>query len=82
MLQLRGRCDMFMPLRPILEAGDGTAYYGDYLSRTEFFGQIEAVIALPFANVTAYTHYCTAPGGKWNFGVSFGLFIQAPKFLR
>lgn len=82
MLQLRARCDMFVPLRPILEADDGTAHYGDYLSRSEFFGQIEAVLALPFANVTAYTHYCTAPGGKWNFGVSFGLFIQAPKFLR
>ncbi len=83
MFQLRGNFDMFMPLRPIREnKTDHTAYYGDYLSNVEFFGQLEAVMTLPFANVSAYTHYSTVPGGKWNFGLTFGLFLQAPKFLR
>lgn len=81
-MQLRGRADVFVPARPILSAGDGTARYGDWFSRLYFFGQVEAVMTLPFANVSAYMHYAGVPSGRWNFGVSFGLFLQAPRFLR
>lgn len=82
MMQLRGKADIFVPLRPIECAPDGAAVYGDYLSRVSFFGQIEAVVTLPFANVTAYTHYATPRGGHWNFGLTFGFFLRAPRFLR
>jgi len=81
-LQLRGKADVFVPLRPILRNADGSARYGDYLSSVEYFGQLEAMITLPFGNVTAYSHYSSVLDGKWNFGLTFGIFIQAPKFLR
>ena len=82
MIQIRGKFDCFMPLRPILENPDGTARYGKYLSHATFFGQLEAALTFSFGNVSAYAHYCTADHGNWNFGLSFGLFIQAPRFLR
>ncbi len=82
MLQLRGMANVFVPLRPILRNADGSARYGDYCSRAEFFGQLEAMITLPFGNVSAYGHYSSVSEGKWNFGLTFGIFIQAPKFLR
>ena len=81
-MQLRGRADVFVPMRPIFAQADGTARYGDWFSRVSFFGQIEAIVTLPFANVSAYTHYAGVPSGRWNFGLTFGLFLQAPKFLR
>lgn len=82
MMQIRGRADVFVPARPILSNDDGTARYGDWFSRVYFFGQVEAVMTLPFANISAYTHYAGVPSGRWNFGISFGLFLQAPRFLR
>lgn len=83
MLQLRGQLDMFLPYRPIV-GGDvpGSAAYGRRFSRAEFFGQIEALVTLPFANLSAYTHYSTAARGKWNFGLTFGFYLRAPGFLR
>lgn len=82
MIQFRGRADMFVPLRPILATADGIAYYGDYLSRIRCFAQIEGVVSLPFANVSLYTHYANIPGHRWNFGLTFGYFLRAPRLLR
>lgn len=81
-MQLRGTADLFVPLRPIKAAPEGTAFYGDYLSRVSFFGQLEAVATFSFANVSVYTHYTGVDGGRWNFGLAFGFFLQAPRFLR
>ena len=82
MLQLRTRADLFAPLRPILCNPDGSARYGDWLSRARFFGELRGVVTLPFADVSAYVHYSTLSDGKWNFGLTFGYFLQAPRFLR
>lgn len=82
MFELRGKADIFVPLRPILANPDGTARYGGWLSKVSFFGQVEGVVTLPFANISAYCHYAGVQNGRWNFGLSFGLFLQAPKFLR
>lgn len=82
MLQLRGKFDAFVPFRRIMPSADGGAHYGDWFAHADFFGQIEAVVTLPFAAITAYSHYSTVPEGRWNFGLSFGIFLQAPRFLR
>ena len=82
MMQLRTRADIFVPLRPILPAPDGAARYGKWLSRADFFGELRGVVTLPFADISAYLHYSTANGSKWNFGLTFGYFLQAPRFLR
>ncbi|MDE7145273.1 MAG: hypothetical protein K2O30_03875, partial [Duncaniella sp.] len=59
------------------------AYYGKWLSNPEFFGEVSALISLPFGTVSAYANYTTeSPSGNWNFGISIGAFILAPKFLQ
>ena len=82
MLQFRGKFDVFVPFRRILPTAEGGARYGNWFSHADFFGQIEAVVTLPFASITAYSHYASVPEGRWNFGLSFGIFLLAPKFLR
>lgn len=82
MLQLRGKANMFLPYQSILAAPDGTAYYSKKFHSPRYFAQLEAMLTLPFGNITAYSHYSTVIEGHWNFGLSFGIFLQAPKFLR
>lgn len=81
MMQLRASCQAFMPYRPIYRDGSNHAFYGDRFSKIEFFGELTGVLALPFANVSAFGHYSTSAAGGWHFGLSLGVFIPAPKFL-
>lgn len=81
-IQVRLLGTVFIPVRPIVRDSDGNATYGDAFSRPAFFGGVEGVAKLPFANITAYTHYAGHHQGRWNFGISFGWMIQAPRFLR
>lgn len=82
--QIRGTFDGFLPMRKI-EYNPSThgAYYGKWLSNPEFFGEVSALFSLPFGTVSAYANYTTeSPSGNWNFGISIGAFILAPKFLQ
>lgn len=83
MVQMRGSFHGFLPMREIKEnIKDGSAYYGGWFRNPEFYGELAAVVTLPFANVTAYGSYASSPARNWTFGLSFGLFILAPDFLR
>lgn len=79
--QLRGSFHCFMPLRKIVY-DNGRAAYGKWLHDPEFFGELQAVIALPFGSISAYGNYTPAHDNNWNFGISIGAFILAPRFLR
>ena len=81
--QVRGTFNGFLPLRKIeYSPSDGGAYYGKWLSNPEFFGELQALISLPFGTVSAYGNYTTSRSGDWNFGISIGAFILAPRFLQ
>lgn len=81
--QLRGTFDCFLPMRKIMHnSATNGAYYGKWLSNPEVFGEVSALLSLPFGTVSAYGNYTTAPSGNWNFGISIGAFILAPKFLE
>lgn len=82
MLQARGTFHCFLPFRRIEEGPDHTAVYGKWFANPRFFGEVSAVVNLPFAAVTAYANYMSYPARNWNFGLSLGIFILAPKFLR
>lgn len=84
-LQVRGCLHGFMPWRKIIgsEIADVTRpRYGRWFSNPEFFGEIAGVVTLPFASVTAYCNYASYPARNWNCGLSFGIFLLAPRFLR
>ena len=89
LLQLRGEVHCFMPWREVLPAvvyasGHGMpgVAYGDWFSSPRFMGEIKATYALPFAQLSGSVNYFDTPGHRWNFGLSFGLFFLAPRFMR
>lgn len=80
--QLRSTLHCFMPMRAIRQnETTGQAYYGRWLSEPKFFGEMAAVVSLPFASISAYGNYTSTPARNWNFGLSIGFFLLAPKFL-
>lgn len=79
--QVRGTFDGFLPLRKIMPVADGPgARYGKWLSDPEFFGELQLRLKLPLGSVSAYGNYTTG-GVGWNFGISIGTYILAPRFL-
>lgn len=73
----------FLPLRKICERPDSyEAYYGKWLRDPEFFGEAAIVYKLPFAAITGWCNYATGYTAGWNVGVSFGVYLTAPKFLQ
>ncbi len=79
--QVRGAFDGFLPVRKIEPVADGPgARYGKWLSDPEFFGELQLRFKLPLGSVSAYGNYTTG-GVGWNFGISIGTFILAPRFL-
>lgn len=81
-LSARFLCSAFMPLRKILELPDGSAAYGRWLSHPEFYGEFDITYKLPFATLSAYVNYASFPARNWNVGLSFGIYLHAPDFLR
>ena len=80
--QIRGDFFAFCPVRNIRETAEGMAEYKEWFHKPQFIGEIAAVYNLPFASLSLYVNYLSAPRKNWNFGINFGLFFQAPKLLR
>lgn len=73
----------FLPLRRICERPDSyEACYGRWFSDPEFFGEAAVVYKLPFAAITGWCNYSTGATAGWNVGISFGVYLSAPKFLE
>lgn len=72
----------FVPIREIEETADRTARYGRWIGRPEAFCEAAVAYHFPFGTLAGYVNYATAEGSKWNVGLSFGIFMLPPKFLR
>lgn len=81
-LTARITLNCFVPLRRIEEGPGALASYGKWFRNPEFFGQADINYALPFGNISAYAGYATGRPKNWNFGLTFGVFILAPRFMR
>lgn len=81
-VQLRGNFYGFLPYRKIIAQSDGTAKYGRRFSNPEFMGQLTLAATLPFATLSLYGNYMSYPARNWNCGISVGVYILAPRFLR
>lgn len=79
-LSARFSANAFVPMRRICAGADGQARYGAWFSSAEFFGELDVVYSLPFGDIAAYCNYTSAPG-RFNAGISFGIYLPAPKFL-
>lgn len=82
-LSLRLSGYVFSPVRPIERVGADEVRYGKAFSRVEWLAEAGLHYSLPFgANVSAYFNCSDQPGDKWNVGLSFGMFMTPPRFLR
>lgn len=81
-LSARLSCSAFMPFRKIIELPDGSAGYGQWFSNPQFFGEVDITYHFPFATLAAYANYASYPARNWNVGLSFGIYLHAPDFLR
>lgn len=80
--QLRGDFYFFSPVRNIKPGPNVIAVYDGWFKKPQFLGELAAVYNFPFASLSLYLNYLTTPKSNWNFGINFGLYIQAPKILR
>ncbi len=74
--------DCFLPLRRIESNVDMSARNGRWLSNPEFFGELDISYSFPFATLSGYLNYVSSGAKNWNVGLTFGVYITAPKFLR
>lgn len=81
-LQLRGEFYSFVPYRPILRDADNNAFYGDPLSSISYMGDISLVYALPIASFGLWVSNYSFPTNNWNFGVSLGVLMYNPSFIK
>lgn len=81
-LQFRTEFYGYTPMREILADASGKAYYGKWFNKLRFLGEASLTYNLPFASISLYGNYINSNVDRWNFGISFGYFITAPKFLR
>ena len=73
----------FLPLRSIVELPGDAVRYGRYLHDPQLMAEADISFSLPIGGViNGYLNYSTTPGDRWNVGVSFGIYILPPKFLR
>jgi len=79
-LSARFSANAFVPLRRICSDVAGGARYGCWFGSAEFFGELDVVYSLPFGDIAAYCNYTSSPG-HFNAGISFGIYLPAPKFL-
>lgn len=82
-LQVRGDIYGYVPLRHLVDRGrNEVAAYSGWLRDPQFVGELAVIYNLPFASVSVYGNYLSAPSRNWNFGISIGLLFQAPRLFR
>ncbi|MCH5239722.1 MAG: patatin-like phospholipase family protein [Muribaculaceae bacterium] len=79
--QLRGDFYVYSPIRGISADKAGMAQYDGWFKKAHFLGEVAAVYNFPFASLSLYVNYLTAPKGNWNFGINLGLFLKAPRLM-
>lgn len=81
-LSFRASAYLFAPVQRILDSGtpDHAARYGRAFSSLTPYFEFDAVYRLPFATIAAYASYTDAHNAKLNVGISFGIYLKAPKF--
>lgn len=72
----------FMDMRQLERDGQAVRYKSFGNTKFHWYGEADVVYHFPFGSLAAYANWADAPGDKWNVGISLGVFILPPKFLR
>lgn len=79
---LREICEQPLPLRSIGELSNSKAEYGPWFGNMEILSEAALAWHFPFGTLAGYVNYSTHPGTRWNAGLSLGVFVLPPRFLR
>lgn len=82
MFQIRLEGRIFAPMRRILPVGENGVRYSSWFGACQFAGELTAALSLPFGCVRGYVDYRTTGFCHWSAGISIGMLIKAPRFLR
>lgn len=80
-LSARANAYVFVPYRRALPTDDGGVRFGRRFDSAVFLGEVSAVCALPFADLSAYCNW-TSSRHHFNVGIALGIYVTAPEFLR
>lgn len=72
----------FMPVRDLNRGIDGTAEWGRRMNKIEVFSEAALAYHFPFGTLAGYVNYATGESHGWNVGLSLGVFVLPPRFLR
>lgn len=83
-LQLRGTFHIFAPWQTINRGVHDSTSLGSKPGKPEFFAEAQAVFNLKLLSLSAYANYRTgSPADRgWHCGLSLGIFVLAPDFLK
>lgn len=74
---------IFLPLRRIeQDALTALPRNGRWFSNPQVWTEASVSYRFPFATLSGYVNYATISGDHWHVGLTFGIFILPPKFLR
>lgn len=72
----------FVPLRAIHQDADGSAVYGKWFGNPQAWAEAAFSYKFPFATLSGYVNYATIAGDHWHCGLTFGVHLLPPRFLR
>lgn len=94
-LTARLMLNCFLPFRRIEATeqqsgtGSGISSYttqgvdnGRWFSNPEFYSELNVSYSFPFATLSGYVNYVSSGARNWNVGLTFGIYLTAPRFLR
>ena len=81
-LSVRAGAYGFLPVHKICGTVDGGVAEGRTLRDPELWTEAAVSYRFPAGTLAGYVSYTTSPGDRWRVGLSLGVFILPPKFLR
>lgn len=73
---------VFLPVNRIKRGIYNVPYYGSTFKGMEYMTELSGVLQLPFASISLFGNYYSAPQGNWNFGLNIGFLIFGSKFIE
>ena len=80
-LQLRTEFYYFTPIRMLSKGLGGKPEWDGWFS-SNYMGEASLVFTFQNLSLSAYCNYLSNPSSNWNFGLNFGIYIPAPRFMR
>ena len=80
-LDLRNEVYVFAPFHQLKKDGDNF-YKGQFWNKPNYIFESSLIYHLPFASLSVFLNYYSAPKSSWNIGINLGYLLKSPTFLN